>query len=219
LDPEGRPEDTLTCSEVTVHVTQDLIVALAERIERAYRLRRPGWHGGCSTPRVWSVAAAVLLQVHESDPSVPPDPELFVASQPLRSPYSDPWVDLTRPESARYYRRRVRAIVRALRNELAGEVRHAEERIGAGQAIGQVLGAKNRKLSALGKFIVAHRAGRRVLAERFANEALEQHQACPLYRQACRELLPQGAYPAAEAGATIVPLNPPRRQRPQPHLN
>ncbi|MFO0910664.1 MAG: hypothetical protein U0794_20340 [Isosphaeraceae bacterium] len=199
--------------------TQTTIDALATRIERAYRLRRPHWHGGCSSARVWSAAAWVLWQVHENDPVVPPDPELFVAAQPNDSPYPDPWGELTREDSARRYRQRVRSIVRALRAELAREVRHAEELIDAGQAIATVLRSSRTRLSPLGRFIVAHRAGRTTLARRYARDAAEQHRACPLYREASRRLLPPAAYPISEndGATTALTTTVPRARGPVHH--
>jgi hypothetical protein len=206
---------------VTVLATQSAIDALADRIERAYRLRRPEWHGMCSTHRVWTAAAAVLLNVHAEHPSVPVDPELFVAAQPADATYPDPWRELTQAGAVRRYLRRVESIVRRLRAELAGEVRLAEERIGAGESIGKVLSAGNRRLSPLGRFIVARRAGRVALASRFVDDAVIQHWACPLYRQACADLLSAGSYPVPDA-ATETPAAPkPVKGRPrtQVHLN
>jgi hypothetical protein len=202
-----------------VLATQDVIEALADRIERAYRLRRPQWHGTCSTPRVWSVAASTLLGAHETDPSLPSDPELFVAAQPEGCPYPDPWSELTQPGSVRRYRKRVREIVRGLRGELTAEVKLAEDRVSSGQTIGRVLLSKTRRISPLARFIVAQRAGRQALANRFRHDAVEQHRSCPLYRQASRTLLPPGAYPVAESSRDANAAAPLRRTRTQVHLN
>ena len=201
--------------------TQDVIDTLAVRIERAYRLRRPHWHGGCSTPRVWAAAVRVLLELHEGDPSIPVDPELYVAAQSNDEPFPDPWRELTGGEPAARYRGRVRTIVRALRSALSGEVTRAEQVIGSGQAVDRVLGASGSRLSPLGRFIVAHRAGRPALVRRFAGEAAEQYLACPLYREACRRLLPLDAYPIAEPeGAAKAYPNPPVYQAHAPiHRN
>lgn len=198
--------------------TQSMIDALAERIERAYRLHHSQWHGGCSTSRVWACAAGVLWGVHGSDPVVPPDPELFVAAQPVRSPHPDPWDELTREESARRYRQRVRAIVRALRSELASEVKLAERLIESGQTIGQVLRSRSSRISPLGRFIVAHRAGRPVLARRFAGDAAEQHRSCPLYREASRRMLPPGVYPVSVHDGPMIAASA-TRLRGQVQLN
>ncbi len=165
----------------------------------AEAVRRLGWHGACSTPRVWSIAAKTLLLAHEEDKSLPIDPALFVAAQPYDTPFIDPWSELTRAESIGHYRKRVRQIVRSLRLELSGEVRHAEGRIEQGHAIRNVLLSRTQRLSALGRLIVAHRAGRFVLAKRFVQDAVEQHRACPLYRQACAGLLPDHVYPVSES--------------------
>jgi hypothetical protein len=206
--------------EVIVLTSQSVIDALAGRIERAYRLRRAGWQGTCSTPRVWAVAATTLLQAHQDDPSLPLDPELFVAAQPTDSPFADPWGELTRAESVRAYRKRVRQIVRGLHDELAGEILHAERQIESGQSVGKVLLSRSRRLSPLGRYIVAHRAGRAALAKRFLHGAAEQHRACPLYRQASSGLLPAGCYPVPVSGEPVSsPVFPPVRSRAQVHLN
>jgi hypothetical protein len=203
---------------VNVLATQKTIDNLAERIERAYRLRRPDWRGVCSTSRIWSVAAMNLLQVHESDPSLPPDPELFVAAQPGDARFADPWLELTRPEAARFYRRGVRSIVRRLKRELSAEVEHAESRIGSGEGISRVLRSKSPRLSPLGRYIVALRAGRKVLAKRFVADLVEQHRACPLYRDASLAFIPPEVYPVTVSSK--LPIAPARRRsRAQVSLN
>lgn len=199
---------------------QAVIDALAERIETAYELRRPGWHGTCSTSRVWSAASARLLEAHESDPSVPLDPELFVASQPIGPMYPDPWQELTQPVALHCYQGRVAAIVRQLHVELAGEVRRAEGLIKAGQPIVLVLNSRNRRLSPLSRFIVAQRAGRAALASRYRREAVAQHRSCPLYRQASAGLLAADSYPVGlEDKPTTLKLPSPNRALLQPHQN
>jgi hypothetical protein len=215
LSSHSRPE-------VTVLATQSVIDALADRIASAYRLRRPGWHGSCSSPRVWAAAAWTLLQAHRDNPSVPIDPELFVAAQPVDTTYPDPWQELAQAGSARCYLRRVRSIIRGLRRELASEVRLAEDRIGAGQPIARVLCAKSRRLSPLGRYIVARRAGRAALADRFRDGAVAQHHACPLYRQASIGLVPAAVYPVPD-GAPALPATAPAPAKGRPltqvHLN
>jgi hypothetical protein len=205
---------------VTVVATQALIDVLAERIERAFRLRRPQWNGSCSTSRVWSVAATILWEAHEADPALPPDPELFVAAQPANSPYSNPWQELACDESVRWYRERVCAIIEVLRSELSAEVMLAEERISAYRSVSKVLLATSRRISPLARFIVAQRAGHHALAGRFRTDAAEQHRSCPLYRQASRELLPPGGvYPIPEPRGAVPAPPVPRRSRTQAHLN
>jgi hypothetical protein len=182
---------------VIVPATQQQIDALADRIERAYRLRRAGWHGNFSTARVWSSAAVVLLRVHEADVDVPPDPELFVASQPLDGCFPDPWRELTQESAALHYRKQVRSIVRALRAEVRREIRTAERCVEAGEPLARVLNDRKRGLSPMGRYIAARRAGRLSLARRYLGAAVEQHRCCPLYRQACAGLIPAEAYPSA----------------------
>jgi hypothetical protein len=196
----GRP-----VTEVNVLADQDVIAELARRIEKAYRLRRPQWADACSSARVWSVAAQTLMNAHERNGMVPADPELYVAVQSGRSTFTDPWVDLTAPAAVDYYRAKVRTIVHALRDELAGELRYALKRVAAGATVRDVLLSDTRKLSPLGKFIAAHATGRAAFAGRFESAAGRQHRSCPLYRYACESLLPPGVYPGLNAGQGDYP--------------
>jgi hypothetical protein len=169
---------------------------LSRRIEEAYGLRRPDWRGGCSTSRVWNAAAERLWEAHAADPAaVPLDPELFVASQPIAVPFANPWSELAEAEAGRRYRSTLRRIIRRLRGELKHEVGRAERLIRRGREICEVLKAEGR-ISALGCFIVAVRAGRDDLATCFAAAAAAQHRACPLCQQASLALLPTDLYPA-----------------------
>jgi hypothetical protein len=193
--------------------TQELIDHLAERIERAYTLRRGRWRRGCSTRRIWSAAAARLWQAHVESPWLPLDCELYVASQPLTDSLSDPWSELAQPEAARRYRSQVRRIVRGLRSELRREVRLAERSIRRHREINTALLGGNTRLSPLGCYIAAQRAGRADLAARFVAAVAEQHRSCPLYQSACASLLPADLYPVndssqePEAGDTIRKYN------------
>jgi len=184
--------------------TQDRIDELTTRIEKAYRLRCPQWHGGCSSSRVWAVAVARLLEANHDDPALPVDPELYVASQVLSFPIADPWTELTGTESVRRYRDRINTIVRGLHAELSGEVRIAERRITAGQTVAQVLGAKTGRISPLGRYVVAIRASRERLAKKFLEAARKQIEACPLYREAFLGLISAADFPVPEepAGST-----------------
>ena len=181
--------------------TQDVIDHLADRIERAYSLRRAQWWRGCSTRRVWSAAALRLWQAHVDDPQLPLDSELFVASQPISSALSDPWSELTQPEAARRYRAQVRRIIRRLHAELKREVALAEQSIQQARDIRATVLVQNRRLSPLGCYIAAHRSGRADLAGRFAAAAAEQHRSCPLYQQASAALLPGELYPTPKVAA------------------
>ncbi len=179
-------------------LTPRAIELLADRIERAYLRRHShlSWSG--PDPRIWAVAARALLEEHRKDPSIPLDPELFVAAQPFNPPLADPWTVLAPTTAMTHYRRRIRRIVRGLHLELKAEIRQAEGRIRRGEPMETVLRSRSRSLSPLGRFIVAYRAGRIDLAERFRARAQEQHGSCPLYRLACQSLLPGEAYPVVE---------------------
>jgi len=183
--------------------TQETIDHLADRIERAYALRRAGWDRGCSTRRVWAAAALCLWQAHVDDPSLPLDSELFVASQPIAGSFGDPWVELTELEARRRYRARVRRIVRRLRAELTREVRRAERLLGEGRRVSVASLCQDSRLSPLGCYIAAHRIGRADLAGLFTRGAVEQHRSCPLYRLASLSLLSADCYPIDDP--SIVP--------------
>jgi hypothetical protein len=183
---------------VTAVLTLHAIEELAARIERAYCLRHPGWQEAGSYSRVWQNAASALMRAHRDDPRIPLDPELFVAAQHLERTQADPWQDLTPARAARRYRRRVYQIIRMLRGELRAELRMAESRLLGGEALETILVSKSRSLTPLARYIVAFRAGRLDLAERFREQAHDQHYSCPLYRHACRRLMPSAAYPVVE---------------------
>lgn len=178
--------------------TQEMIESLALRIERAYVLRQPVWLPACSAPGVWAAAAATLLRVHRDHPSIPLDPELYVAAQSISSSLADPWADLVQASSARRYVKRVRRIIATLRLELRYEVRRAHRRIDRGESIAAVLITKSRSLSPLGRYIVARRTGRDDLADRLRTDAANQHWMCPLYRQASLSMLSPESYPVGD---------------------
>jgi glutathione S-transferase len=167
------------------------------------------WNDGCSTARVWTAAALVLLQIHKEHPEVPMDPELFVASQAFDAGVVDAWGDLASPAAGEAYRRRVREIVRRLERELGREVERAERRIRGGRELHQVLCVRDPRLSPLGRYIVARRAGRADLASAFVADVRAQHGSCPLYRSACLAVLPADQYPTIdlrpEADPTLHP--------------
>lgn len=189
-------------AEVTVLATQRDVDRIAERIERAYLLRRPFWHRGCSSPRAWTTAAEGLLNLHLDDPEIPLDPELYVASQPIQSDAADPWTDLTQPSSFERYRRCVQRIIRRLRTEVRRECRLANRQLRSGLAIEDILQANDTTLSPLSCYIIALHAGRNDLASRFRANAEAQHWSCPLYKQACAGWIKSEAYPAKERATT-----------------
>lgn len=181
-------------------VSQTEIDLLAGRIERAYERRGARWNAACSTGRVWASAARALCQCRHQDPEFPVDPELYVAAQGVDPESSDPWSDLASPQAVERYRRRIRSIIRQLRSELLREIRLAERSIRLGRSPSDVLADRTSRLSPLGRYIVARRARRPDLAERWSREALEQHRSCPLYRNASIELLPLDEYPCESEG-------------------
>jgi hypothetical protein len=192
-------------AEVIVLISHRAIEQVADRIERAYRRRHPFWRRAGTDAGAWIAAARAMLALHRSEPAIPLDPELFVACQPDSAPLADPWHELTRPTALSRYRVRVRQIVRNLKRELDEEVRRAERRADRGEHLELILRSRSRQLSPIGRFILAHRAGRPELAEQFRAAAEDQHRSCPLYRDACHGLLPVGAYPGTDAPAGTPP--------------
>ncbi len=183
--------------------TQETLDRLAERIERAFTLRRSNWYRGCSTSRIWSAAAAILWEVHSKDSSIPLDPELFVASQPLSAAFADPWTCLAQPEAGHRYRQSVRRIIRRLRAELKRELRRAQGLLRQGRALSMIIGSRDGRLSPLGLYIAMHQADRPDLAGRLRAGAIEQHHCCPLYRSACLAFLPAELYPMKATSPSV----------------
>jgi hypothetical protein len=171
---------------------------VARRIERAYRLRKPGSRAGVAPTGVWEAAARSLIDMHRADPALPLDPELFVATQKLGQPWSDPWSDLAGECAQRRYRQRIRRIVRQLRRELRIELRRARGRARRGMTVEALAASSCQTISPLGRYIAAQWAGRTDLMDTLREAAADQHWACPLYRQACAVLMPPSAYPVQE---------------------
>ncbi len=198
--------------EVAVLQTPRTIELVADRIEQAYQRRRPQSLSHIGDTRVWTMAAQALLEAHRQTPWLPLDPELFVAAQTLRTRAGDPWSDLApRPAMVRY-RRRILYIVQSLRRELRTEVRRVEGLVRRGRSTESILGTSHRWLSPLGAFIAAYKLDRLDLMEGLRPGARDQHDACPLYRIACRTFLPTSAYPVIELlpGLSLTPrIGPP----------
>lgn len=168
---------------------------IAGRIERAYFRHCPMLPRTFTVSPVWGFAAERLVAIHQAEPDLPLDPELFVAIQVRRRPIPDPWGELARPSATRRYRSHVRRIVTQLRRELRGELQHAERRRRAGQTVDQVIQERRYDFSSLGRYLFACRHQRHDLALPLRASAAAQHEGCPLYAQACRTLIPPHAYP------------------------
>jgi hypothetical protein len=168
---------------------------IAGRIERAYFRHCPMLPRTFTVSPVWGIAAAHLVAIHQAEPDLPLDPELFVAVQVRRRPIPDPWGELARPSATRRYRAHVRRIVIQLRRELRSELQQAERRHRAGQPLEAVLRERRYDFSPLGRYLFACRHGRPDLASDLRVSAAAQHESCPLYAQACRTLIPTHAYP------------------------
>jgi hypothetical protein len=202
--PREKWNDVRTLSRsYKVLPTQETLDRLAVRIERAFTLRCSNWYRGCSTSRIWSAAAAILWEAQSEDPTIPLDPELFVASQPLTASFTDPWSCLAQPEAGHRYRQRVRRIIRRLRTELKREIRLTEDLLRQGRALSMIIGSRDARLSPLGLYIAAHRTARPDLVRRLRRGAIEQHNCCPLYRSACLAFLPAELYPMEASNRSV----------------
>lgn len=169
----------------------DTIADVARRIERAYRHQvgtdRPFEEGA----RVWIQAAHALIYLHQLDPTMPVDPELFVVSQPAKRRSGNPARDLTGMNSLLHYQRRVHAIIRQLRREILAELRWIDRELARGLTLDAVLIPPTYRLSPLGRYLAAQRDNRPDLALAFRDAALQQGEACPLYTEAVRPVLQQ----------------------------
>jgi hypothetical protein len=181
------------------------IELVADRIERAYLRRHPEGKTSAWDARIWAVAARALLESSRRDSRLPLDPELFVAAQGHAPGPADPWHDLAPAAALRRYRQRVGRLVRGLRRELRAELSRARRALKAGHCLDEVVARRPRWLSPLGRYILAYRAGRDDLLERLRDGARDQHDACPLYRLACRPILPPSIYPVFELIPGLVP--------------
>jgi hypothetical protein len=171
---------------------------VAQRIERAYLRRLREWHGYRTEPRVWESAASLLLEAPRIESRAPIDPEMFVACQPETGTWSDPWEDLTRPESLRRYLRQIRRIIVTLRRELRGELKRIRRAVRRGVLLETLVHEPCEDASPLAHYIAFVRAGRLELAQAVKTWALRQHEACPLYRHAAEALLSTPSYPVHE---------------------
>ena len=168
---------------------------IGDRIERAYLRRRPEWKHAGLDPRLWVASTAILMDAHRADPSIPLDPELFVACQTANPTDSDPWRELTRASSRRRYLACVKRIVLKLRRELRNELHRINLAEKRGEDLKSVLLTPSRSISPLGCYLAACLKKRNDLAELLRDEARAQHEACPLYREAAVGLAPEQDYP------------------------
>jgi hypothetical protein len=178
-----------------VIISPRAVEQICDRIARAYLRRRPEWKQAGLDPRLWVASAAILMDAHRADPSIPIDPELFVACQTARSTDSDPWRELTRASSRRRYLACVRQIVLKLRRELRNELRRIQLAEEHGSDLKSVLLGSSRLVSPLGCYLAACLRKRTDLAELLREEARSQHELCPLYREAAIGLVPESDYP------------------------
>ena len=179
--------------------TQHNLDSLADRIERAYRLRHPNWLATGLTPGVWRIAAVRLYESVASVSTLPIDPELFVAVQNYKSFRRDPWAELTQERAAKAYRLSIQQIVRQLKKELTLEICWSTRYLATTGSIDELLSLPKLKISPIVKLMLCEEHGRSDLAASYRPSAEAQHLACPLYRLACKHLVPAHHYPRPEA--------------------
>jgi hypothetical protein len=174
--------------------SQTTITEIADRIEMAYARKTADLISMRSSGGVWEAAATGLLMLAESDPTIPVDAELFVAVQPVKG-WSDPWGDLASQLALMRYHREVKQIIAQLRSEIKAEMTYARKRFLSGISTTKILTDAADRLSPLGRYILAYRAGLFEMAERIRPDAERQHRACPLYQAACKGLIDDSVYP------------------------
>ncbi len=175
--------------------TQHHLDQLAGRIAQAYHRKHPLWVEIGLTPGVWNSAAIRLNEVAIYHPGLPIDPELFVAVQDYRTFRRDPWCELTQEGSAKVYRATVRKIIKRLRTELATELRRSKRHLAAGRTLDDIMTSTKSRVSPIAKLVLCHDQDRTDLVEAIRPSAEAQHVACPLYRFACKNLMPRSVYP------------------------
>ncbi len=179
-----------------MHPTNEELEFLAERIAEAYVRRRPGVRVEDPCSGVWKTAASILWGIARENGKYPVDPELFVAAQSNSDGFADPWVELTDPRASECYRRLVRSLIHRLRRDLGREMRRIHRKLDADTLMELTPRWLARRFSPLALYLAAKEHGRDDLAAAFHEEALAQHQACPLYRiAACPTLVDHGIYP------------------------
>lgn len=185
--------------------TQTKLEKLADRIERAYRLRFPNWPATGLTPGVWAAAAARLTEAAWGTRSLPIDPELFVAAQSYRSFRRDPWAELAQEGSGKAYRSAIRQVVGQLRDELKRELRWSNRFLRTGGSLEELLSTPQSRVSPLTAMSLFIRHDRFDLVRQVRPAAESQHRACPLYRYACKRTIPADLYPATlpDVAATV----------------
>jgi hypothetical protein len=181
---------------------------LAIRIQRAYVRCSPGVTSEeVLDSRLWQAIAARLLVFHRADGSIPLDPELFIQAQNLRGTESvASYMGLLEASAWKRYRAQVRRIVNSLARELRGEMSRLRRWLAQGVPIEEVFYLAPRRATPLSCFLVAMLEGRPELAEDFRLACVRQHAACPLYRLAFTQFLPESSYPVrSDWGLTIDP--------------
>ena len=186
--------------------TQSHLDQIAARIEQAYQRRHPNWLATGLTPGVWGAAAARLMEVELAGTDLPVDPELFVAVQSYKPFRRDPWAELTQERAAKAYRVAIRKIVKQLRAELKAELRRSRRHLLSGRSLDEVFSLTRVRVSPIAKLVLCEESDRTDLAEAIRPAAEAQHEACPLYRLACEDLLTTTAYPTPQPPATPAVL-------------
>lgn len=184
----------------------------AEMIKQAYLRQNSGYSPSSCSSEVWVAAAMRMHQVAEENLGIPVDAELFVASQVYRGFRRDPWTELTQAGASRNYRQAIRKIVGLLEKEISREIRWATRKMESGASLDGLMASAKTKLSPLSKFYFAREFGRSDLADRYRDDARDQHLSCPLYETAFRNLLPSMIYPADSPSqpAYTLPTETPR---------
>lgn len=144
-------------------------------------------------PDHWIRSAVALVGANMSDPQIPVDPELYIASQFGIGEFSMP---LDVDEAVERYKSSVLRTICKLREELTEELKWLTSASRRGLSVERLIRTHSRRITPLSLYIHAQRMNREDLADGLISQVLEQHEHCPLYRAASTQWLEEGRYPA-----------------------
>lgn len=177
-------------------ITCRSVLEIAIRLELAYDRKFVGsTRAALLDSELWVQAAVRLIALHEADNCYPKDPELFIAVQKQAS-FLGENREVVLEKLVSRYTRHVRRLIRTLRDEIDVELKYLSRNLRRGLTLECLVRSHSRTVTPLSRFIFAHMHGRRDLSDSLIAPVLEQHKACPLYRQASVRWLKVENYPS-----------------------
>lgn len=170
------------------------VLEIAIRLESAFSKFHPVSRVRSEiSPDYWIRSAVALLAANRSEPMIPIDPELYVASQFENGERAIP--EEVEDAVSRYKSSVLRTICK-LRQELSEELKWLTSASRRGHSVERLIRTHSRRITPLSLYIHAQRMNREDLADRLIGQVLEQHEHCPLYRAASSQWLEDNRYPA-----------------------